>query len=311
MQTRWNPSRKATAGILFAMSMYLPVTALAAEKSFDRTLTVNGPVTLHVSTGSGYIHVSPGSDNQVHIVGHVKSGGNSWWGGGSSDDAVSRVANNPPINQAGNIIRVGEGSDDFMRHVAIDYEITTPANTMLAAESGSGDLQLSSLNGTVQAHTGSGSIRADKLGAGSKLETGSGSIEATNLGGSTTLQTGSGEVRAQLGSAGDVVAGTGSGSIKLNDVHGAVKAETGSGTLEISGQPTSPWKLETGSGDIALQVGSSARFTLDAQTGSGSIKTDLPLTMRGSLDKHHVNGTVNGGGPTIKAETGSGDIRIQ
>jgi hypothetical protein len=309
MQTRWNPSRKAAAGILVAMLMYLPVTALAAERSFDRTLTVNGPVTLHVSTGSGYIHVSPGSDSQVHIVGHVKSS-NNWWGG-SSDDAVSRVANNPPINQAGNIIRVGEGGEDFMRHVAIDYDITTPANTMLAAESGSGDLQLSNLNGTVQAHTGSGSIRADKLGAGSKLETGSGSIEATNLMGSTTLQTGSGDVQAQLGSAGDVVAGTGSGSIKLNDVHGAVKAETGSGTLEISGQPTSPWKLETGSGDIALQVGSNARFTLDAQTGSGSVKTDLPLTMRGSLDKHHVNGTVNGGGPTIKAETGSGDIRIQ
>lgn len=309
MQTRWNPSRKAAAGILVAMLMYLPVAALAAERSFDRTLTVNGPVTLHVSTGSGYIHVSPGSDNQVHIVGHVKSS-NNWWGG-SSDDAVSRVANNPPINQAGNIIRVGEGGEDFMRHVAIDYDITTPANTMLAAESGSGDLQLSNLNGTVQAHTGSGSIRADKLGAGSKLETGSGSIEATNLMGSTTLQTGSGDVQAQLGSAGDVVAGTGSGSIKLNDVHGAVKAETGSGTLEISGQPTSPWKLETGSGDILLQVGSNARFTLDAQTGSGSVKTDLPLTMRGSLDKHHVNGTVNGGGPTIKAETGSGDIRIQ
>jgi hypothetical protein len=310
MQTRWNPSSKAAAGILVAMSMCLPAVALAAERSFDRTLTVNGPVTLHVSTGAGYIHVSPGSDSQVHIVGHVKSSGNSWFGG-SSDDAVSRVASNPPINQAGNIIRVGEGSDDSMRHVSIDYEITTPANTMLTAESGSGDLQLSNLNGTVQAHTGSGSIRADKLGAGSRLETGSGSIEATNLMGSTTLQTGSGEVQAELGSAGDVVAGTGSGSIKLTNVKGAIKAETGSGSLEISGQPTSPWKLETGSGDVSLQVGSGARFTLDAQTGSGSVKTDLPLTMRGSLDKHHVTGTVNGGGPTIKAETGSGDIRIQ
>ena len=309
MQTRWNSPRKAAAGILVAMLMYLPVAAFAAEKPFDRTLNVNGPVTLRVSTGSGYIHVSPGPDNQVHIVGHVKSA-NSWWGG-SSDDAVSRVTSNPPINQAGNIIRVGEGGDDVMRHVSIDYEITTPANTMLTAESGSGDLQLSNMNGTVRAHTGSGSIRADKLGAGSRLETGSGSIEATQLMGSTTLQTGSGDVRAELGSAGDVTAGTGSGSIKLTNVQGAIKAETGSGTLEISGQPTSPWKLETGSGDVALQVGSGARFTLDAQTGSGSIKTDLPLTMRGSLDKHHVTGTVNGGGPTIKAETGSGDIRIQ
>jgi hypothetical protein len=308
MQTRWNPTRKAATGILVALSVCLPAAAMAAEKSFDRTLSVNGPVTLRVSTGAGYIHVSPGSDSQVHIVGHVK-GSNSWWGGGSSDEAVGKVADNPPISQAGNIIRVGEGGDDFMHHVSIDYDITTPANTMLVAESGSGDLQLANLNGTVKAHTGSGSIRADKLGSGSRLETGSGSIEAANLQGSTTLQTGSGEIRAQLASAGDVVAGTGSGSIKLENVQGAVKAETGSGSLDISGQPTSPWKLETGSGDISLRVGN-ARFTLDAETGSGSVKTDLPLTTRVS-DKHHVSGTVNGGGPTIKAETGSGDIHIQ
>jgi hypothetical protein len=313
MQTRSNISRRAAATILAAMTMYLPA-ALAAEKSFDKTLSVNGPVTLHVATGSGYIHVSPGSDNQVHIVGHVKSSGSSWLGwGGSSDDAVGRVATNPPIDQAGNIIRVGdEHGNDWSHHVSIDYEITTPTNTMLVAESGSGDLQLSNINGTVKGHTGSGSIRADKLGAGSRLETGSGTIEANNLMGATTLQTGSGEIRAQLSSAGDVVASTGSGDIKLENVQGALKAETGSGTLQISGQPTAPWKLETGSGDISLRLGN-ARFTLDATTGSGSVKSDPPLTIttHGSTDKHHVSGTVNGGGPTIKAETGSGDIHIQ
>src|ERR1700758_4571842 len=109
MQSQSNLSRRAAAAILVTMTMCLPA-AFAAEKSFDRTLSVNGPVTLHVSTGSGYIRVSPGSDNQVHIVGHVKSGGNnSWlgWGGGSSDEAVQRVTDHPPIDQAGNIIRVG------------------------------------------------------------------------------------------------------------------------------------------------------------------------------------------------------------
>jgi hypothetical protein len=310
MQSQSKLSRKAAAAMLVAMTMCLPA-AFAAEKSFDRTLSVNGPVTLRVSTGSGYIRVSPGSDNQVHVVGHVKSN-NTWWGG-SSDDAVAKVAANPPIDQAGNIIRVGDDhGNDWTRHVSIDYEITTPANTMLVAESGSGDLQISNLNGTVKGHTGSGSIRADKLGSGSRLETGSGSIDANNLMGSTTLQTGSGEIHAQLGSAGDVVAGTGSGDIKLENVQGAVKAETGSGSLEISGQPTAPWKLETGSGEISLRLGNNAHFTLDAETGSGSVKSDPPLTMttHGSIDKHHVSGTVNGGGPTIKAETGSGDIHI-
>jgi hypothetical protein len=311
MQSQSKLTRRAAAAILVAMTMCLPA-AFAAEKSFDRTLSVNGPVTLRVSTGSGYIRVSPGSDNQVHIVGRVKSS-DRWWAG-SSDDAVAKVAANPPIDQAGNIIRVGdEHGNDWAHHVSIDYDITTPANTMLVAQSGSGDLQLSKINGTVKAQTGSGSIHADGLGSGSKLETGSGTIDANNLMGSTTLNTGSGEIRAQLGSAGDVVAGTGSGDIKLENVQGAVKAETGSGTLEISGQPTAPWKLETGSGDIQLRLGNNAHFTLDAETGSGSVKSDPPLTMttHGSIDKHHVSGTVNGGGPTIKAQTGSGDIHIQ
>jgi hypothetical protein len=310
MESQSKLSRRAAAATLVAMTMCLPA-AFAAEKSFDRTLSVNGPVTLRVSTGSGYIRVSPGSDNQVHIMGRVKSN-NNWWGG-SSDDAVARVASNPPIDQAGNIIRVGdEHGSDWGHHVSIDYEITTPANTMLVAESGSGDLQISNIKGTVKGHTGSGSIHADKLGSGSRLETGSGTIDANNLMGSTTLQTGSGEIHAHLGSAGDVVAGTGSGSIKLENVQGAVKAETGSGSVEISGQPTAPWKLETGSGEISLRLSKDAHFTLDAETGSGSVKSDPPLTMttHGSIDKHHVSGTVNGGGPTIKAETGSGDIHI-
>jgi Putative adhesin len=309
MQSRSSLTRKAVTAILVAVC--LPA-AFAAEKSFDRTLSVNGPVTLHVSTGSGYIHVSPGSDNQVHIVGHVK-GSNSWWGGGSSDEAVAGVASNPPIDQAGNIIRVGDDhGNDFFHHVSIDYEIVTPANTMLVAQSGSGELQLSGINGTVQAQTGSGSIRADKLGSGSKLQTGSGTIDANHLLGSTTLQTGSGEIHAQLASAGDVVAGTGSGSITLANVQGSLKAETGSGSLEISGQPTAPWKLEAGSGNISLRLGD-AHFNLDAATGSGSIQSDPPLTMttHGTTDKHHVNGTVNGGGPIVKAQTGSGNIHIQ
>jgi hypothetical protein len=33
--------------------------------------------------------------------------------------------------------------------------------------------------------------------------------------------------------------------------------------------------------------------------------------MQGSLNRHHVAGVVNGGGPTIRANTGSGDIQIR
>jgi hypothetical protein len=32
--------------------------------------------------------------------------------------------------------------------------------------------------------------------------------------------------------------------------------------------------------------------------------------VQGSVEKHHITGKINGGGPTVRVETGSGDIRI-
>jgi hypothetical protein len=49
---------------------------------------------------------------------------------------------------------------------------------------------------------------------------------------------------------------------------------------------------------------------LDASTGSGSVHTDQEMAVQGSFDKHHITGKVHGGGPTVRVETGSGDVRI-
>ena len=266
-----------------------PVCLLAADGTFDKTLHVSGTPTLNVSTGSGYVHVSPGSDNEVHIIGHVHAG-HGWGDWGSPEERVKQVVAEPPIEQSGNDITIGKHRE--YHNVSIDYDITTPKGTSLDAGSGSGDLKISDLGGSLKANTGSGSI------------------EATGLSGRVVLETGSGDIHADMSSAPDVKAETGSGSIRLRGVTGGLYAQTGSGDIEISGQPGSNWKLETGSGSVTLNTGSSARFTLDATTGSGSIHSDPPLTTHGSLEKHHITGDVNGGGPTVRVETGSGDVRI-
>jgi hypothetical protein len=276
---------------LAAVGLLAPTSIIAAEGHFDKTLSVNGAVTLNVSTGSGYIHITPGADNQVHIQGHVKSS-NNWMGGNSGQTAEQRVndvVNNPPIDQTGNIIRVGK--DHGLNHVSIDYDITAPKSVTLTAGSGSGD------------------VRVSDVGQNAKLNTGSGNIEATGLVGTISLETGSGDITASQNSSGDVKAGTGSGNIHLNNIQGGLKAETGSGNIEVAGKPTSPWKLGTGSGDVTLSV-SGAAFDLDASTGSGGIQTDVPITVQGNLDKHHITGKVNGGGPAVRIETGSGSVHI-
>jgi hypothetical protein len=258
--------------------------ALGAEATFERNLQVNGTVELSVATGSGYIHLSHGAGNQIHVFGRVKSG----WGG--NDEQVRQIAANPPIEQTGNIVRIGARHENY-HNISIDYEIQAPADAYLNASSGSGE------------------VTDDGIGQNAKLSTGSGSIHATGLRGSFSLETGSGNIYADQTGDGEVKAETGSGSIELHNVHGGLHAQTGSGSIKVGGTPSAPWKLDTGSGSVDLSTGN-ARLTLDAESGSGSIHTDQEMTTQGTADRHHIVGKINGGGPTVRVETGSGSIRV-
>ena len=298
--------------ILLALSLILPATAaLAAESNFDKTLTVTGAPTLSISEGSGYIHVYPGTDNQVHIKGHVHSNPN--WFGGDADARVKEIVASPPIVQDGNSITIaGRHADsNLFQNISIDYDITTPRTTVLKAHTGSGSIEIGGIQGLATAGSGSGSIHADNIGPNARITTGSGHIQATNVHGAATLQTGSGSVELALTAPGDVKAQTGSGSIHIDGVAGALRAGTGSGSIEVAGNPTDEWRLETGSGSIHVHLAPNTKFTLNASTGSGTIHVSQPILTQGDLNKHHVTGAVNGGGPTLRASTGSGSITLE
>ncbi|HZB89147.1 MAG TPA: DUF4097 family beta strand repeat-containing protein [Terracidiphilus sp.] len=271
--------------LLFAIAAF---PALAAEATFTRSLAVNGHVELGVSTGSGNIHITRGSDSEVHIFGRVKSNF-----GSENDDRVRELAAHPPIEQTGNIIRIGSHHEN-LHNISIDYDIQAPANVFLAADSGSGNVTVEAVGDNAKLSTGSGYIHATGLEGGFNVETGSGNIYAE--------QTGQGNVRAQ----------SGSGNIELRNLHGGLRAGTGSGDIKAAGTPAMDWKLETGSGSIEFWSGN-APFTMDASTGSGSIHTDVEVAAQvvpGSFERHHITGKVHGGGPKVRMETGSGNIKI-
>lgn len=270
------------AALILSCLVVIPV--FAAEATFDRTLKVSGKADLTVSTGSGSIHITHGADGQIHVFGRVRSSF------GASDEQVGQIAANPPIEQTGNIVRIGVRREN-MHNISIDYEIQAPVDCYLKASSGSGE------------------ITDDGVGENAKLNTGSGSIRATGLHGGFSVDTGSGNIYADQIGDGEVKAETGSGSIELRNLHGGLHAETGSGSIKASGTPAAPWKLQTGSGSIELWTGD-AGITIDAETGSGSIHTDREMTTQGTSSRHHVTGKVNGGGPLVKMQTGSGSIRI-
>lgn len=302
--------------LAFLIAAGTPALAHAADLTFHRSLNVNGNVSLNVCTNSGDLHVLGVDGNTVQISGKVHSGGWQFLGAslGGSTDAMKKAAENPPIEQTGNMIRVGNHdtcSGHLFSNLAIDYEISIPKNSTVIAESGSGDVHIESISGLVHAESGSGGIRVNGIGSGSKLETGSGNIDAQHATGTLQAHTGSGGIQIHDSQISDAQFGTGSGDISAAYVRGSLKADTGSGSVTIFGNPGSDWKLETGSGDIRFHADPNAKFTLDASSSSGDINSKLPIMVYGHMEHGTLRGPVNGGGPMVKMRTGSGDISLQ
>ncbi len=270
------------------LTTLVSLTVAAHAADFERTISVSAPPDLYVSTGSGHVHIYPGSDNQIHIKAHLSSG---WGAGPDIDQRIKHIEENPPITQSGNAVHIGEvdaADRRIYNNITIDYEIAAPKSSAL------------------NLHTGSGDIEVDNLGRFLKAQTGSGNVRAHGIAGPAELSTGSGDIELEDTAPGDIKAATGSGSVRIHGLDGALNARTGSGDIEADGALAGSSRLTSGSGNLRLHIGSNAHFNVDASTGSG----DIHVAGAPAAEHHHLSAPVNGGGPTLELHTGSGDIEV-
>lgn len=290
--------------------------ALAASGSFERTVDVDAPIVLDVTTGSGYINISAGKTHQVEIKARVKISSRSFLGifKRSSEDSLAMLAEveaNPPIELVNGVLKVGHFSDSKLRkNVSVSYDIIVPASTEVVSHTGSGSQEISDVAGPVDARAGSGRVRLNNIGDSVIARSGSGSITANEIAGAFDAKAGSGSIRLTQVAPGDVKVRTGSGSSVLDGVVGGLQVWAGSGRVEVSGRQEGNWSIDTGSGSVKIRLPEDAAFELDAHTGSGGIRIEHPLTVQGTISKKHIQGDVRGGGNRLAVETGSGSIRI-
>lgn len=306
-----NSSRILALSTLIVLG-FAATNAVAADGTFETSLSVPEGTTLDVKTGSGSIRVATGNGRDVTIVGKILVNRRSFWR--KTPDAaeiVAAVQEDPPVRLAGNTLEVGRFDDKTIgKNVSISYEIVVPADTAVVAVTGSGSVRISDIEATADAHSGSGSVTLTNIGASAKARTGSGRIRAENIAGAFSGRSGSGSIFLSQTAPGDVEVSTGSGRSELHGVVGALDASAGSGGIEVEGRQTGDWRLNTGSGTIRIDLPDDAGFEVDAYSNSGRIVVEHPLTIEGRIDKKHVEGKVRGGGPMLKIDTGSGGIRI-
>jgi hypothetical protein len=312
--------------IVFSVCSVSP--AEAQRFPFERSFNVTGPSAVDVLTVHGKIEVTAGEPGRIVVVGTVTVRVD-WNVTANAADLARRVADNPPIQREGQTIRLRPPSDAAERRdVTVSYQVRVPPETEVAAESESGATTVRGVARAVVIRTQSGAIDVTQLGSTAVLTSGSGSVTVDGVAGSLTIMTSSssvtaravtgdllvrttsGAVDAALSGEGSADVETGSSAIRLSGIRGAVIAATQSGRVALQGVPHRDWNASAGSGSIDIATESSVPFTLDASSGSGSVKV-IGASVQGSVSKRKVVGSVAGGGPLVKLASRSGSIVVR
>lgn len=112
--------------------------------------------------------------------------------------------------------------------------------------------------------------------------------------------------------AGDIEAGTVNGSVTARSTSGRVRANTVNGSITVGGQIRSEdVEYSTVNGSVTLELPADVNCEVDLSTVNGRISTDFPITVDGTINPRRIRARIGNGGPTIRARTVNGAIRIR
>ena len=214
--------------------------------------------------------------------------------------------------------------------VSVDYTVTVPASVSVDLRSVSGAVKVTGIHGSVRGETVSGDVTISDAPRLEAAKTVSGNVTLTSVtaDGDLSAASVSGNVRAKGVKARGLDLGSVSGDINVSDVTcERLGVKTVSGSVEYAGGIAKGGRYEINghSGTVRLLLANPGGFELTANSFSGSIRSELPLTIggdsarggnddrpRGRRDagNHAMRATFGDGSATIVVHTFSGDIVI-
>lgn len=258
------------------------------------SVPLDGPINLMVRLGHGSLTVAACddlTDATVHLAPRQSDSGAVERMTVEMQGATLVVSTPRPRGFASDF---RDGRHD-KRH-ALDVVIEVPTGTALKLSSGHAGITVTGRCGGADV-TGAGDVSLSDVDGDLRLRYGSGQSQVGAVSGSVRIQVGSGA--AHLGEiGGSLECAFGSGSLTVVAVHGDLRSRAGSGSVQVQ-VAYGNIDMASGSGTftIGLPAGVSAR--VDVLTGSGQLRSDLPVENAPSRGREPV---------TIRARTGSGDV---
>jgi DUF4097 and DUF4098 domain-containing protein YvlB len=213
--------------------------------------------------------------------------------------------------------------------VSVEYTIVVPASASIDVRSVSGNLKVSGPHGIVRAETVSGTVTTADTPALEYAKSVSGDVWLTGVAAEGDLTAGSvsGNITAKGVKARGLDLGSVSGDVNVTDVTcERLSVKSVSGNVEYGGgiAKGGRYEINSHSGDVRLVLANPAGFELSASSFSGTIRSELPMTIGGDAERrdretasrrrgmndHSMHATFGDGSATITVRTFSGDVVI-
>jgi DUF4097 and DUF4098 domain-containing protein YvlB len=189
-----------------------------------------------------------------------------------------------------------------------------------------GNLTLEKLSGRIMGRTSGGNIKINNSKEDIDLATSGGNMVAENCSGKIRIGTSGGnvvmtELKGDIHAStsggnvhgdhitGDLYAHTSGGSVVLKDLSGGLDAATSGGNIDASiTDVTKNINITNSSGTIYLQLPKNK--AMDLRLSASNIRTETLSNFKGSQDKERIDGSINGGGASVRVNASSGTIHL-
>lgn len=203
-------------------------------------------------------------------------------------------------------------------NVSVAYTITAPEGAQITAKSISGDISVRDIKGELALESVSGNIKVANGGRVANAKSVSGEVELTDtsVDGSLNASSVSGTVMLRKVKARRLDLGSVSGDVVVEDVEcDRVSGQSVSGDVRFSGVLASGgrYELTSHSGEVRVAVSGNTGFEVEANSFSGSVRSDLPVTLQGAgrrAGQRAMRGVYGDGSAMLDLNTFSGSILI-
>jgi len=304
---------------------------------------------LKSQTSGGNIHVAGQTTGDAKVEVYVRANDGGRYLSHDEAQQRMNESVDLTVGMDGGILQViakrkDKWEDNWRHNVSVSFVIYVPEAVSSDVETSGGNIHLSDLTGTESFSTSGGNLHLETLAGkisgttsggnvtitDSKndidLRTSGGNMHAKNCEGTITMTTSGGNVDLENvkgtvhattsgghidgdGIGGELKTSTSGGNIHLDNLTCSLNASTSGGSIDVTMKTMGKYlELGNSGGNIHLTLPSGQGYNL-AISGD-KIHTDKLTNFSGTMDNHNLEGTLNGGGVSVRVSGEGGHVTL-